>query len=180
MGGGIHLSLAHFAVLIYRTIIISPFQRSSGSGQIVTHTFVLQNVGNGPLTISRLEVSSPYVHVVTNARTEKGDYIAKAIPTVIMPNNQVLLQCDLDTNHVMPGLIQQNISVYVAGETKPTLSLKMKASIQSIVSFSPPKVDFGQVSSGKNVSVTLTMTIDPQFFSFGRLWCPPFYVPIAK
>lgn len=154
---------------VYDFGLLSPFQVTTQDDLIIRHTFALKNIDSKPVVVSRLRTMSPYTQAaIVQEEVASQDREPVKLPVVISPNAQVFIQTSVDTRELRPGNIQQTVLVYTEEHATPEASLTTSGILKSVILFSPPAANFGQVPLGRRTSLIITMTLDPQFCLFGR------------
>lgn len=125
--------------------------------------FHLKNETDKPILLERLQ---PSCHCTM--ATVEGVPAGAALPT-IAPGQTVAVRVTVDLAGHPAGNLEKSVSVYVPGQTPPAAVLIMQATLTSLVTITPPLLDFGTVPAGTTARQTLTVTADARLAPGGIL-----------
>ena len=121
---------------------------------VLTHTFILHNDGKIPVVIDHLQSSCGCTSALLMAAgKETAGY-------TLRPGKQVGIKVVIDTSKLAPGMIKKFVWVMMPGETAPSFAIRLDATIEGVLTFSPPAIEFGRVNAGENPAQTLSVTLD--------------------
>ena len=121
----------------------------------LTHTFVLRDDTQLPITLDHLQSSCPCTTAI--ALAEAGG----ASPMTIRPGQTFSVQVSVDSQQLSPGLLHKSVWVFVQGQDAPAATLEMTGAPLPVASFSPPSLAFGQIEKGTELTMLLKATPHP-------------------
>ncbi len=90
------------------------------------------------------------------------------LPT-LAPGSETAVRVVVDLRLLTPGSVSKTVSVYAQGNPAPLALLRITGALKSPISFSPQRLDLGELAANRSHSVTLTATIDPRIVPSGGL-----------
>ena len=121
---------------------------------ILAHTFTLRNDGKVAVMIDHLQPSCGCTTALLLATGKE------TVGYKLLPGKQVGIKVAVDTNKLAPGPIKKFLWVMMPGETTPSYAIRMDATIEGVLTFTPPLVEFGRLDAGTAPTQMLTVRLD--------------------
>ena len=136
---------------------IDPLTYDDSSGYNIAHNFTLVNDSKKAITIDRVQGSDPHL-------TYDLPMLQKQLPVTVAPGSLITIQLYYKLLPLIPGDLNAFANVFVANQTQPAATLKLRGNLKDVVVFDPPLLDFGQIGSEEMVSKILKVVYDPHMY----------------
>lgn len=156
---------ADLAPVLHTTITLPTSGRSAGSrydfGSLssyqvspLSHTFVLQNHAQLPMTITEMR---PACGCTSTPLGQKAK-----MPFTLPPGQQASVRVVLDTTNLPAGPFTKSVWVYIQGQDAPAATLEMTGTVLPAALLSPTTLVFGHTAFGKSPTLSVTVTWNTQ------------------
>ena len=117
---------------------------SAIEGEVLSHTFKLKNVGEGPLRITQAKPTCGCTVGRLVVQDAAGEWVAYEMNDPIPPGTDFELEAKLNTRN-KHNLAQSKINVF-SNDPRGVIDLGLKATVSTYFRIQPPSIDFGDMS----------------------------------
>lgn len=117
---------------------------SAVEGEVLRHTFNLKSAGDGDLIITTAKPTCGCTVSKLEVKDSEGDWVLYTFGDGIKPGTDLRLTAELDTKN-KKNVAQSKINVF-CNDPRGTITLGLKAMLDTYFNVSPSSLEFGEVS----------------------------------
>lgn len=118
-------------------------------GEVLVHTFAMKSTGEGPLVISTAKPTCGCTVSKLEVKSAEGQWGMYEFGSEIPPGTEMRLTAELDTKN-KKNLASSRINIF-CNDPRSTVTLGLKAMLDTYFNVAPPNIDFGEVSVADTV-----------------------------